>query len=145
MSAVVIGVADAVAARIGAASLSQTVTAVRAYVPVYDLESMDALHVTVVPRGLEMTAQSRGSDSFAYHVDVAVQRRVPDRTPETIDPLMLLTEEIVDLFRGRNLDDPAAACTAAANEPIYDPSHLDEMTLFTAVVRLSFTMTRARL
>ncbi len=49
MSAVITDLADAVVDKLNAASLSQSFTAERAYVPIHQLEQLSDLKVSVVP------------------------------------------------------------------------------------------------
>lgn len=151
MAAVLIEIADAVAAALNGAALSQVFTAERAYVPVHDLEDLDALKVTVVPAGLTLALLDRSPRHMHdYVVDVGVQKRfgsgalTPAEILAACDPLMKLTEEVVDLFRGKALPVAAgsAVCTAAANNPVFAPAHADEKRVFTSVVSLTFRLGR---
>lgn len=142
MSAVVVEIAEAVTTAINAATLSQTFVAERAYVPVHELPDLVDLAVTVVPTSIGVTPLTRHSDDHEYTVDVGVQKRC---TPDTTDadPLMLLVEEIIDLFRGKTLTGyTAAKCLRVANDPIYVPAHLDDERVFTSVVTLTFRVAR---
>jgi hypothetical protein len=115
MPATVIAIADAVVSTLNAAAeanaLSLYFVAERAYVPVYDsAKDFVDLKVTVVPHGLTFAALARRSDDFDYVVDVAVQKRIEAgaKTAAEIavaaDPLMVLVEEMLDLFRGKRMD-----------------------------------------
>ena len=142
MSAVIVEIAEAVVAAIEAATLSQPATVKRAYVPVHELTDLVDLAVTVVPTSIGVTPLTRHSDDHEYTVDIGVQKRC---TPDTTDadPLMLLVEEIIDLFRGKTLTGyTAAKCLRVANDPIYVPAHLDEERVFTSVVTLTFRVAR---
>lgn len=142
MSAVVVEIAEAVTAVLNAATLSQTFTAERAYVPVHELTDLVDLAVTVVPTSIGVTPLTRHSDDHEYTVDIGVQKRcAPD--PTDADPLMLLVQEIIDLFRGKTLTGyTAAKCLNVANDPIYVPAHLDDERVFTSVVTLTFRVAR---
>lgn len=149
MPAVVLEVADAVTAALNAATLSQSFTAERLYVPVYGKQDEDAdefaeLQISVVPDSIRSlsTSLSRKADDFEYVIDVGIQQRV-DGTTAVLDALMLLAQEIMDLFRGKQIPNyPAALCTNAANSPIYAPTHLAEQKVFTSVVSLTFKVAR---
>ena len=142
MSAVIVEIAEAVTATLNAATLSQTFVAERAYVPVHELPDLVDLAVTVVPTSIGVTPLTRHSDDHEYAIDIGVQKRcTPD--PTEADPLMLLVEEIVDLFRGKALTGyTAAKCVRVANEPIYFPAHMDNERVFTSVVTLTFRVAR---
>lgn len=153
MSAVVLQIADAMVGVLNSASpLVVPFEAARFYVPVYDLQKdLDALKVSVVPKALTLKAITRHSDDFTYDVDVAVQQRLPKTattTPDILafcDPLMLLMEEILDLFRGKPLEAVASVqCMDAANPSIYAPDLLDEVRVFTSISTLTFKLVRPR-
>lgn len=153
MSAVVLQIADAMVAEINAASLEQTVEAQRFYVPVYDLQKdLGSLKVSVVPKEIpQVQMMTRHSDDFTYNVDVAVQQKLPATAialPDIIafcDPLMLLMEQIIDLFRGKPLAAvPGVECMGVANPFLYAPDMLDEVRVFTSIATLTFKLVRDR-
>jgi hypothetical protein len=152
--AVVIEIADAVAAELNAAELSMPFVAERRYVPRFKLRrnqpgegaglpDLDTLRVSVVPRELSAVTLTRRSHDFDYLIDVAVQKRLEDDEPATVDPYMQLTEEVLDLFRGGTLPGLDAKCVAVTNEPIYAPEHLNDSNVFTSLVTLTFRKARA--
>lgn len=154
MAAVVIDIANAVVSELNAATLSLAFTAERRYVPRFklrknqpgegaDLPDLETLRVTVVPRELSAATLTRRSHDFDYLIDVAVQKRLDDDEPATVDPYMRLTEEVIDLFRGGTLTTVDAKCVAVANEPIYAPELLNDANVFTSVVTLTFRKVRA--
>lgn len=157
MGASIVEIADAMVDVLNGASLSQSFTAVRTYIPIYGETLMD-LRVWVVPHGLTLEMISRRDDDFAWVVDVAVQERFESPTLTTaakpltdsaIDARMQLAEEILDLFRGKALafgayDSRSTTCMSAENTPIYLPDHLDERNVFTSVLSFTFKETRAR-
>lgn len=150
-TAVVIQIADAVAAALAGATLSQTFAVERAYIPAADLADLGSLRITVVPQSLAMTPLSRGSDEFDYAVDVGIQKRVDtaaaseDQVVAAVDPLMGFVEEVVDFFRGQAAADfGPARFVGLENAPVYDPAHLFEKQVFTSVVTLRFKKARAK-
>ena len=141
--ATIVDIADAVVAELNAGQFSQAFTAVRSYRPQYDLSEMTTLHVTVVPKGVEMVTVSRNSVQHDVSVDVAVQKKLETESNAEIDPLMALVEELADFFRLRRL----AACPNAVwmkteNEPVYSPGHLEELRQFTSVLTLTFRVVK---
>ena len=99
--------------------------------------------MTVVPRGVAISALGRGRNQYDYQVDVAVQKKLAEEEAGEIDPLMSLVEEVADHFRLKRLAAyPNAAWVRTANEPVYDPEHLNELRQFTSV--LTFTFRTAR-
>ncbi|MCP4594507.1 MAG: hypothetical protein GY842_27565 [bacterium] len=138
-----ISVADAVVASLNDGSFSQSFTAERKYVPVFELPDMETLRVTVVPKSVSISAAARDSDFFDSAVDVGVQKKVnPDELTE-IDALMNLVEEIIDHLRGKRLDAlPEAAWRAIAHEPVFAPEHLDQVRQFTSVLTVTYRVRR---
>jgi hypothetical protein len=150
MPATIITLADAVVDTLNDATLSQSFVAERVYVPTYakqDDEGEDELaelRVSVVPSESSMAVLARGSDDFTYVVDVGVFQRI-NLTNDAADPLMLLVEEIIDLFRSRAIREAMPAkLISVENPPIYSPDHLREHQVFASVVRLGFRQERAR-
>ncbi len=140
--AVILDIADAVAAQLNATPFSQPVTAERHYQPQFELSEMTALRVSVVPRSVTSKGLDRSRDSFDYKIDVAVQRKL-DPTPGNLDALMTLVEEIADHFRSEPLAGyPQARCTEVENVPVYSLEHLDEFRQFTSVITLTYRVWR---
>ena len=152
MSALVIQIADAMVSTINGATLSQSVMSTRAYVPVYDLQKdLGALKVTVVPHSISLVNITRSSDDFTYMVDIGVQQLIPktaflpDDIMEFCDALMLLMEEIIDIFRGQQLDGlPGVQCMQAANPLVFDPQNIDEERLFFSIATITFKAVLSR-
>lgn len=139
MSASIVEIADAIVAGLNADRLggSMTVEAVRAYALATDLAEMDELHVTVVPRGEEVAAGSRGQQQVDCQIDVAFQKAVTGEAD--VDALLLLVQEAGDWLWGRRLGPPGqtgeAVCIRTANEPLIEIDHLPELGQFTSVLR----------
>jgi len=147
-NSMVIQLADAVTAALNAATLSQSFSAARYYLPEFDLKEMKDLHVSVVPAELDEEIADRGRDRAEYKIPVAVPKRVAKQEPPgldnaAIDALMQLVEEIDDLFRHKPLAGyPEAHWTKTENKPIYDPKHLQEHGQFTSLLALTFRVMR---
>ena len=150
MAAVIVSIADAVTDALNGASLSQTFTARRVYVPVHTLRDLSCLTVSVVPATLEGTLLERsGRNLFSYDIHVGVQKVIgqgqmsDDEINEACDPLMLLAQEIGDLFDGGLLASaPQARCVDVKNVPIYSPQDIDEKRVFLSLVTLTFRLGR---
>ncbi len=141
--AVIADIADAVVVELNAGGFSQPLTAARCYLPKFDLAEMKDLHVTVVPKGVAVTAGSRNHNQHDYQIDVAVQKRLAAGGNGEIDVLMSLVDEIADHFRLKRLDNlQAAVWVKTQHEPIYAQEHLDQMRQFTSVMTLTFRMMR---
>lgn len=134
-------IADAVAAAINAAELSQEVTAERLYVPIRKLEDMTTVHCSVIPGGTITSEQAdRGRSVFTYTTEVCVQRRLENPTKEQLDALVKFVEnDIAGLFRSKKLAEyEAARCFAVVIDPTFDPDQIEEFSQFTSVVILTF-------
>ena len=129
-------IADAVVTELNGHSFSQPFTAARAYLPVFDLKEMKDLHVTVVPKGLELSTAGRGLAQSDVQIDVAVQKKLASADNAEIDALMGLVQEIAEFIRatGRFGD---AVWVKTENLPIYSPEHLGELRQFTSVLTLT--------
>jgi len=138
-----IAIADAVVASLNAGSFGQAFTAARHYQPVFDLPEMVDLHVSVVPKGVEVLASSRNQNQHDYAIDIGVQQKVADDTEA--DALMTLAEEIADHFRlGRVqvVGVGSVPVLKVATEPVFAPEHLTEKRLFTSIITLTFRVLR---
>ena len=136
-------ITDAVVESLNAASLSQELTAERHYQPVFDLPDMADLHVSVVPKGIEVLASSRNQNQHDYAIDIGIQQKVADDSES--DALMALAEEIADHFRrGRVQVEGVGSIPVlkVGTEPIFAPEHLTEKRVFTSIVTLTFRVLR---
>jgi len=144
-----IDIADAVVAELNGTSgpkVGQPPTALNArrfYRPVFDLAEMKDLHVTVVPKGLEMRVADRTLVQHDCSIDVAVQKKLQTADNAEIDGLMALVEEIADFFRLRRLvSQPNAIWVRTENSPVYSQEHLEQLRQFTSVLTLTFRVLR---
>ncbi|MFH1022124.1 MAG: hypothetical protein V1809_01905 [Planctomycetota bacterium] len=136
-------VADAVTSTLNAATLSLPFVAERHYQPVFDLAEMNDLHVTVVPKGVEVKEVARSKATRDYTVDVAVQRKFEVGDATELDPLMRLVEEIAEGFTFRRLADyPGAAWVKTEYVSIFAQEHMRELRQFTSVLTLTFRVVR---
>jgi len=137
--ATILNIADAVVEELKREGFSLPFTAERAYLPRFDLPEMTSLRVTVVPRGLTISAGTRSRDQHEYRIDVGVQQKLEQEDSAELDPLMDLVEEIADHFRGLVLEtEPEAACVGVENGPVYAQEHMREGRLFTSILTLTF-------
>ena len=141
--ATITDIADAVVTELNGHAFSQPFTAARHYRPVFTLEDMSALHVTVVPKGLTIEQLDRSRNQHDVQVDVAVQKKFSSGDAAELDPLMTLVEEVADFFRLRRLAAyPNALWMRTENVPVYAPEHMDDLRQFTSVVTLTFRVAR---
>ena len=144
----ILATADAVVATINASGLLAAfpgaLPAVRAYLPQYDLQDMDVLHVTVVPKGIVEVIGSRDGIQYDHSVDVAVQKRSQaGGTLTDLDALTDLAQELAASFRlARLAAFPAASWIRTEHLALYDTDHLQRLHQFTSVFTLTFRVLR---
>ena len=139
-------VARAIVAALNGRRFSQAFTAVRAYAPVYKLEDLGTLHVTVAPRASGRTRLTRGRHEGQPIVDVAIQKKltVPATTPAAnpqLDGLRALVREIglflVPTRGGRRF--AGAAAISVENDPIHDFARLRVHNQFSSVLSVNLS------
>jgi len=134
--ALIADIAEAVVTALNGHTFSRPFTAQRSYRPVFDLKDMTDLHVTVVPKGVELTTAGRGLAQSDVQVDIGVQKKLAGGDNAEIDSLVDLVQEIAEFVRatGRFAD---AAWVKTENTPIYSQEHLGELRQFTSVLTLT--------
>ena len=140
---IVLNIADAVVAELNAATLSQPLQAARLFVPNFELQDMQALRVSVVPRELHVRALDRARNSYEAEIDLAVQKKFSKGDAVEIDPLVSLVEEIGDLFRLKRLSSfPGAMWVGTQHQVLYSQEHWDQLRQFTSLLTLTFRVAR---
>lgn len=136
---VITDVADAVVSELNETEFSQPFTAQRHYLPRFELQDLKTLHVSVVPSGLTVETAGRSQAQRDVAIDVAVQKKLAHEQNADLDPLLALTEEIAEHFRGKRLAGyPDAIWVKTEHKPIYAAEHLDQLRQFTSVMTLTF-------
>jgi len=135
-------IAEAVVTALNGHTFSQPFRAARAYRAAFDLAEMKDLHVTVVPKGVEMSTAGRGLSQSDVQIDVGVQKKLAGGENTEIDALMGLVQEIAEFIRstGRFGD---AVWVRTENVPIYSQEHLAELRQFTSVLTLTLRLVTA--
>ncbi len=129
-------IVDAVVAALNGQTFSQPFTAARAYRPAFDLQEMKDLHVTVVPKGVELASAGRGLAQSDVQIDIGVQQKLAAGDDAKVDALVRLVQEIAEFVRAtRQFGD--AVWVRTENTPIYSPEHLGELRQFTSVLTLT--------
>jgi hypothetical protein len=123
-------------------TFNQTFTAQQFYVPLFDLEDLSALHVSIVPKGRIEEASQRNATMNEYSVDVAIQQKVPDWTDTSIGPLLNLAEQIGDFLRLKRLPGPNAMWARTEHRSLYSAAQLKENSLFVSVMTFTFKVVR---
>jgi len=141
--AVITDIAEAVVEMLNAGSFGQPIEAQRLYSPQFELAEMEDLHVTVVPRGVQILPGGRAHNQHDYTIDVAVQKKLSAADNAEIDTLMDLVDQIADHFRFKRLEGvPNAVWLKTEHQAIYSPEHLREMRQFTSVLTFTFRVMR---
>ena len=128
--------AEAVKDAINAAEFSVEFTATRVYVPLFKIEDMETLHVTIVPRDLEISLATRRDNRSTTGVDVAVQQRLSATSNTALDALVALVEDIAQHMTRRDVS--TARWESTEVRPLYSPDELRERRQFTSVIRLTY-------
>jgi len=137
--ALVIDIADAVAAELDGGSFSEEFAPERRVLPDFELADLAGLKVTVVPKGVEVAGASRSLSQHDVQIDVGVQKKLGSDLDTEVASLCGLVEEIAAFLKGHRLADvPGAAWVRTANEPVYSPEHLAEKRLFTSVLTVTY-------
>jgi len=140
-----VAVADAVVGLLNntaTANFTPPFAAVRAYRPIYSLEELKTLRVTVVPRGIAEEAISRVASQDDPTVNIAVQQWCSNTANATLDPLMGLVDQVREALRLKRLASPAAMWIKTENSPIYSAEHLDQHKVFTSVLAVTYRIIR---
>ena len=139
----ILQIADAVVAELAAGSFDQELFVERLYVPDFDLEEMDELRVTVVPRELRVSGLNRTQCSYEADIDIAIQKKFKLGSAAEIDPLVELVEAIADFFRLRRLTSfPAVIWSGTEHHVLYSEEHWNQYHQFTSLLTLTFRVDR---
>ncbi len=142
MSGIIATLADEVVAQLNGHEFSMALTAQWLYRPDFELSEMQDLHVTVVPRALEMTTSGRALSQQDIQIDVAVQKKLTAADNAEIDALMDLIEEIAEFFRATR-QFGQAVWVRTENSPIYSQEHLGELRQFISVLTVTLRVVAA--
>jgi len=148
MTAILLQIADDVAALLNQADLSLSFTAQRLHFVRRDLQSLgSAIHVAVVPRSRETDNHSRQSVRHEPQIMVAVQRKLDQQDQSArIDELVDLTDAIEAHLRRRALPTPALAGVRWTRSELtlpYSAEDLDQQNLFLSILTLTYTAVEA--
>lgn len=145
ISQTLLNIADAVVAELNTIVLpaaSKDPVAERLYLPRFELPEMTDLHVSVVPKSIEVQQAARAVTRSDHQVDIAVQQRINPQDLADVDRLLTLIGTIEAHFRGnggrRLTSFPGAAWLGSRFEPIFALEHLETLRQFTSVLTLTF-------
>jgi hypothetical protein len=95
-NAVTVDLANAVLAKLNAASWSQAFTATLAWVPEFDKKDLSTLRVTVTPLGYTQVRATRAKVEEDHQVGIAVQKSISSESD--VAALVYLLQELGDWF-----------------------------------------------
>lgn len=134
-------IAEAVKTALNAATLSQSFTATRVYVPELELrDTEDAIVVRVwpAPEGRITTISDRQRTERKYPVFIGVLRKC-DMLNATVDLYAALLEEIEDLFIAKRLTGyTSAACISTEQVALFGWEALRANRQYVGVIKLTF-------
>lgn len=117
--------------------LGEPVTIARRYRLLTELSDRDGLQISVIHRTRASSRRTRGAREQRPGVDVAVQIRATESVAE-LDALVALVQTLEDgLFATPLVELPEALLVDCECVP-YAPDHLEELGLFTSVLRLTY-------
>lgn len=138
----IVTLADAIVQELNSTSFTMAFTATRGYLPRRELEEMDTLRVTVVPRAATRGLHTRAEHLLELTVDIAIQKKLAAESNAEIDGLVDLVEEVSDFISGRDLQTfNDAVWTETRHEVLFSEEHMDKLRLFTSVLSLTYQVT----
>ena len=147
MSALAPQIADCIVTALNGHTFSQAVIAVRTYRPDFKLTDLQSLKVSVAPKAIHRTMETRARDKVECQVDVAVQQALPGNDTDQLadrlsaaDTLMGLVEEIQDFLARSSFTIEGVGAWKVVyvdGNPLYHPEHWDQLNVFTSVSTLT--------
>lgn len=139
-------IAEAVVTELASApgsTFSPAFTSRRMLLPRFTLDELAELHVTVVPRSVEITNATRQASQHDVTVDICIQKRLATKDIDTeIEPLAELVDEIAAYLARRPLASIPAVWVKTANDPIYGEEHLADDRVFTSLLTIIYRTMR---
>jgi len=141
-------ICDAVVTALNDHEFSQAFTAVRKYRPHLVREECSDVQVTVIPASYTTEPADRSRSRSQYGVEIAVQKEVDPDSNTACDAMLELVYEIRDFFAMQRLSGLQSAAWQKVEmvqgaEAGFAPQHLDELRLFTGVLRLTWQVIEA--
>ena len=134
---------DAILNELRSKNLGQEFTVSRSYRPQYELKDIEDIVVTMIPKDTTINAASRGTMFQDVSIDIAVQQKVNPDTNDQLDSLMDFTDAIMAWLAFKPAPGyPSASFVSIANDPIFDPSHVEENRQFTSLLTVTYRVSR---
>ena len=141
MAHIAVTVAKQVVTEINAHTFTTAITAVRKYLPEFDLKDMATLHCTVVPKSMETVTANRAAEQDDIAIDVVLQKLADPADLAAVDALASLAQEVADFFARHTLTDGSASWVRT-EQVIYSQDHMSEKRLFTNLLTFTFRTVR---
>lgn len=116
------------------------------FLPRFEHTDMHTLHVSIVPRSIERSVESRSHAFEKYQIDVAIQKRVDNTTTAKgqLDELVEFAEEVEELLSFNDMtltgSSNVARFVSIKRDPMVAPDHLEELQQFTAVISVTYQL-----
>jgi hypothetical protein len=137
-----IDIADAVVAELNAASLSQSFTATREYVPSFVPSEQSGTVIYVIPGEIAQIRESRDSYQEEVAIGIGIYKTVSVVDKSTVDAMVTFTEQVADLFRLSGLQGYAGATVVEVKNSLYEPSALDQHKTYASLITLVYRLFR---
>jgi len=129
--------ADDVVTALNGESFSQSFTAARYIVPMFNLPDLAALKVSVIPRSRAKEVETRGSNASQHKLELGFQKHLTDvNDTSEADPMDYLVEEVEDFLLGESIGD--YTCIEIehilADDSLFAKEHIYSDKVYTAVV-----------
>jgi hypothetical protein len=113
----------------------------RYLLPMFRLEELSTLKVSVIPRGRNKQIVSRGNNQLVHNLEIGIQQRLDDVNDANVtDPIGLLVEQVEDYLLGLEIN--GAVCTEInnilADDSIFAKEHIQSDKVWTTVIVASF-------
>jgi hypothetical protein len=109
--------------------------------PNFESAELQTLHVTVVPRTIEIERVTRNASKYIVGIDIGIQQRIEGTAEESVAVLGVLVDEILLFLKDTQLSDfPPAQFFQITNDPIYSPEHLQQKRIFTSVLNVKYIL-----
>ena len=138
---VIVDICDDLVTYFGTLTLSQTFTARRVFLPVFDRENLSSFEVTVYPAAVSQSQATRASSEFTFSINVVVRKNINPASDPDISASLYFTQELADKITRYNSS--VASWTETENDPIFDLTTLVEKHEFLTVITASYKTIRS--
>lgn len=103
------------------------------FAPEFDLKSLAARQIAVVPAGTEISMLSRFENEETHHISIGIMQRAgSDDASNFIRDVTILGQSFLKKEYGGGI------CIEVKFDPLYSQDHLREKNLFASVISLAF-------